>query len=117
MASLPPIPLEFFPPADLTVHDRAIVWAVSGAWEVLKAPASPHCDGLELRSIHPGLAYLMQLGELMKIYALQLREFQDTSLMASTQFVQKLCLHREYLAEVTTIDDVKSLKAGQGIEP
>lgn len=117
VASLPPIPLELLPPYLLTIHDRAVIWAVSGAREVLKAATSPHCDGLELRSIHSGLTYLMQLGKIMKIYVLQLWEFQDTSWMASTYFVQKLCFHREYVAEVTTTDDVKSLKARQGIEP
>lgn len=104
VASIFPVPLQLRPPVLLAVHSWAAVWAVGGGREALEAPASPHPDGLELGCKHPGGAYLMQLGELVQVYVLQLWELQFTFLIAGD----------EYLTDITTIDDVDGLQAGQG---
>lgn len=81
MAGIQAIPLQLVPPVLLTVHDRAAKGAIVGGWKALQAPASPHPDGLKLGSKHLGLAYLMQLGELMQVDVLQFWESQHTSFL------------------------------------
>lgn len=114
VASFQPVPLQLLPPILLALHHGAAIWP--DGWEAPETPASPEPDGLEIGGKHLGLADPLQLIDPMQVDVLQLWEdvlqlweLQYAIPMIGSYSCQKLFLHREYLNEVTTVDNVKRL--------
>ena len=120
VAGLHAVPLQLVPPVLLAVdgHRSAVLAAAGGGGrEAPEAPAASDVDGLEVGSVHLGLAYQLQTGEVMQVQVLEITEFQHAFCFTrGCYLLLKLLIHGEDLPEITAAEYVDGLQnVGQGL--